>query len=602
MATPVLYKWDDPGAPQLNVNSFDSILTWITTLCNDGYVGKPGLGWTVESDGNTIYLTQGGGGAQHITVSIDFLDNNATYLNKGIIASEGHLNFIHENTWLSENAGYQYFGPAGSFNPSETIDLNNTITISGFNSRADDGVCGFFMNPDGTKFTMSSDAYYSFNSASQYGYLVSYTLSIPFNIGSIVTGTSNGLGRYTGLDNVRTGLHIGGATGNQYYQCDDSDGVHQFDNTIVKDYFTNYYTGGSTRSRNTNLYSETGFTMSDAGTEAFSSNGGGMIYQHALSTAFNISTMPTVPAYEFNASNWFNNIREIHLTTNGSWMYVAGQKAGNTGITRFSLFYLPDANDIRTMVFVKDIDQVTLNSDRCACWGSDDLAHMYLSTNADGKIRYYNGSGVTNTGDVNLPWIVVGNNRSFYLIAGYTPTLPADHPHISENGLFSVQFFGDYVSNFESDKNQMVIAESQGVVDSHLNDESVRNWADGFFSGTKWRLHTDHTELAQGIYAGPFVQGRIGQPKIGLRYPYIDGNTYVEPVQIKGEDGVLYGRLPGAYHTKHNKSIYANTNGYQILNASNGGPFGGREMLVVTANDDVNGGQLILDLTADWGV
>lgn len=585
MSIPQIFTWKDTGAPQINRTDATSMFDLLYDVCVAGYGDKSPMGWNVVQDGDSVFVTQGGTGDQ-MTVEIDYINGQSLGSPKrNITVGNSFVSNSVGEVWHPAKNNYQSFGPIGSFSIAENLTYEGYVQLRNYW-----GTYYF----DAIK--VSEDGYKLYFTQANGDWLRQLNMTTPFDVNTVVSMTSDqvsadGASNVYGFDfnNDGTLFTIMDNTDNRFYTYTMQTPFDIGTATI------SYSQGGWTQ------LTGQGVSFSGDGNYLFKTHANTTVYRYTLSTPYDTraSTRVANQSLNINAITGGTNFYGVALSNDGHFMTIsatAGDKATY-------LLYIPVPNDLTSGVFlIKKVFDETSSSyipmDGCF---SPDLTKFFInrriSTN-DERVYQYSAE-TTLPGNVNIPWIIVGNERSFYMICGNAPSGAENRNELAlDSDKLSIQFFGDYDSYLgETTANQISICESSGTVNgSIIESNTVDNWSNIFFGGTKWRLRKNHLTGAEtGIYASKANSGNIGNSVYGLKYPYLDGNTYLKPVEILGEDGIMYGSLQGAYYSMHDKSVFDDPTGYRIIDGS--GPFEGDQFLVVTAQN----GQLMINLSENWG-
>ena len=226
----------------------------------------------------------------------------------------------------------------------------------------------------------------------------------------------------------------------------------------------------------------------------------------------------------------------------------------------------------------------------------------------------------TNTSGYPCTWMMIANERTFYLWFGRhskTTSLPADTSSTHQDGysgFYGGSFFGDYenaVPGFQY--NQMFIENEQTA----YTTDHPRTWSmlisgmdgvGGRYALRAWNRHARYFGGGPSNYtsykvctflpymestpAGSYEGPRLGYGWGALTYPYPENNElFLEKVGI-GLGGVIHGYWPGLHQTLH--SNYPSTWYPDTFQGT--GDFAGQEFIIVPQYR----GKLIIRIDADW--
>lgn len=589
--------WKDVGAPQITGTDTQSLYTWIKTILQDGYGSYSGLGWEVTNTDNVIIIDQiatGDEGSANIKIKIDCNESEDLSVLKQVSAGTE----IHPdgrtllNSYMLGKEGFQHFGPIDRHNTYPTAYyLQNTLQLTAgnlnFNFNAERNV---FASPDGRTIWILDE---TDRRIGQLKLIEPWDITLA-NIESSASVYIGDSSYNLGNDNRQS--FWAKPEGDYIVFMSSLGRVGALDlNTPwdIRDGFTNFRAFTGTYFSTNSYSTPRGISMSDDGRYIYvlyDSNN--RIEQTELATPYHPGTA--------NRSGKTNIAEpaEVGGDGKGIWLSRDGKffGIGDDGSNGMRWYEMLEAWDLATLRYIGWGGGLT---DYFNGYDIPNKGVAYSTANND-VLRQYT-TNVPNVTSAEIPWIVVGTDRAFYLISGHSGT-EGSLEQLTDTSYFSVQFFGDYDNYVDVDGgNQAIIAENNsGISFSSVNlktTDTEQKASNAFFGNTgKIRLYKDYLFRKNGLDASYFDTNRLGLKNgvDALRYPYIDGNNYFLPVELIGSDGILYGKLPGAWKILHEKAFGSILgSGYEFIAGS--GPFAGKQLLYLRIDDPTFYGEIIID-------
>ena len=251
----------------------------------------------------------------------------------------------------------------------------------------------------------------------------------------------------------------------------------------------------------------------------------------------------------------------------------------------------------------------SLNATAISSMGTPFLTTSTSATANGIQFPGVNGANTSTSSTRIIPWMIIGDDRTVYMIAGNnetitSPTIPPNIIGSAPSGQYPIYCFGDYVSYYNNfDYNQLgTSCDSSASLNSNTDDIATRCIGQSaYISNAVWRCsgkignasggydfrYLDANGTTTATYFGATVQA--------MTYPRpLDGGLYINRTRLLIE-GDLAGHLKGCYYPMHNKPL-SPAGGIGTFEGS--GEYTGKTFIIVN-----NGlAELYFDMTTDWAV
>jgi hypothetical protein len=236
---------------------------------------------------------------------------------------------------------------------------------------------------------------------------------------------------------------------------------------------------------------------------------------------------------------------------------------------------------------------------------------FYSNTVSEGiLVPGVNGNSPADSATRIIPWVIIGTNRSFYIINGSnqtteSPTIPitlVDTWRVSSNPTFPVWYIGDYKSFYQSfDYNQCIFGSNTSNA-NFVNPAIQTVFSPLFFSTSDLKMYRSSGRLgySTGSFTISFLEylnatiSYFGSDLYQkLRYPRpLDGGLYLDyPKMII--DGDIAGRLFGLHIPMHRQPFGPASN---LKTFEGAGDYINTTFLILNNHY----GEMYIDITSDW--
>ena len=254
-----------------------------------------------------------------------------------------------------------------------------------------------------------------------------------------------------------------------------------------------------------------------------------------------------------------------------------------------------------------------VNSSRFACgremWEHQSTNPIVTGRSGQDYIQFFG----QNDDDLKVcPWIVIGTSRGFYQLSGQNvsinaPTKPT--AFTDQENYVAFSYWGNFINDgVDLGKNNQCAMQGDITVNqtslTHMSlYQQYRYAGNNYGINTIRDFQNNLITPNDSICHYEYFSGNtpyMGLPRIGLKYPYIDGGLYIKPFQMYHPiQQVYYGRMAGLYYPEHRKPLYSAPS--TLIEFTGTGTYAGQEFIGISSISNLTN-EFYINISEDWAI